>query len=409
MAKKSYVGNPQGYARLIPDKGYIGNEHGYSRKLLKGYIGNEDGESRQFWPSVIKVTKAIFSKYISFNIPGNVVSINAVSNWSAQKVYAYYAYGGYGTFAYNIGPFTCLSCLDIQDYINFWFNRNPVNITWDYSSQGIQEWYINIPGGNDDWWLSIPTLLFGVSHISFVLDGFSTLTNVYIGVATRQDDERWTEPTVFYKGERIDTGTNVVVEMDLADVRADFIYIHAANVVNFTTRIKIREINVTYERCYGIVNSEGITYYVHFPRFGLWYYSLDSEPAVIEALGAVYMLLFDTDNTYSGDDFYVEQTPEGTGEFGTGDTYVLFISKNTFTVKKDLADLVNNYGNYTTESVTYQTKTTYYVLIKYQNLRQNRFRPYYSHAYTHYGGWASNPAAAIGKMGKDILYDGNIS
>lgn len=398
MAKKIYVGvsNKARKGKKI----YVGVVN-KARKGIKAYIGDENGKARQWWPSIVYVLKNIFTAakgMVNYDFTSWITA--SPDNQAQLKEYTSYYSGDYGTAYRYRAKYSCLNCLDARS--GTIGPNNPVKYIQDGNT-----WLLEIPGGDSEWWLTIPTLIFNLTKIEFMVDGFSSFNIVRVGIATRASDEGVETPNVTQVSDIIGTATYRTLTLNVNNIRADYIYINVSNSI-FTggTKLRVRSIKATFERTYGIVNGEDYPFYINFARFAKATSNIPTELLVTAATSAVYMLLFNENNTYADDHIYTD-VENGDG-WGSGNTYAVFISKNTFTI---------NWCSGTTigQAETIQTgvsdnKTIYYFIYTLTSTEAGNTEPFYNYAYTYYDGWANEPniAQIIAGMGKKILFDGPI-
>lgn len=402
MAKKAYVGIGD-KARTVKNIFIgVGNK---ARKVVKAYVGDENGKARQWWPSLI--SKTIFNGFVGFGFYDfTTYSATSRSVQDSFVEYTKYAYTGNdrgGFLFYHL--FTGFNVFETGTNNSSVGPNNPVRYRLD------PDWKLEIPAGESyEWWMTIPILAFGVVEVEVSVTGYSTFEICYVGIATRVQDNTREKPDYYSQGAQVENQT-VRIKFSTNSRRADYLYISGSNFMGFGTRLRINEIKITCERPYGKVygvypgTEQPWMLNVNFPRFGYDIGGSYAELMVTAATSAVYMLIYTSNNDYIGDHEYADI--KNGDSWGTGTTFVIFISKNTFTL--NWCQYTNIGPAQTINSASLDGKTTYYFRYVLPADAQAVTAPLYNHAYTEYiaQDWSDIPTK-IASLGNSVLYDHTI-
>lgn len=401
MSKKAYIGIST-KARTVKNI-YIGVGN-KARKVIKAYVGDENGKARQWWPSVEKLVRLLFNDGFKFHThfvqsrtEGFSLADADNTKYSTGDITLYdWMFTGYNVVIDGTGTHGPLKPL-LYTYGTGEFAEKKVlktqNITVS-SDTGVN--------------IYIPTLMFGLSRIQFVISGGSFYSILRFGIGVRVQDEEQELPNTVSGGYLFEWAnqSNVTVSLDCNDIRADYIYLKYSNSVFSTGYITINRIVATYERTYGIVINtlspigqpyQPAKYYLNYPKFGFLVGSF-FEFSIKSATSAVWTLVFNTDNYYDGDNIYADV--DSGNYWGTGDTYFILISKKPFVVAQSWNDNTVN-----SSSTDYNGKAVYYyfyILPEYFK----RGSPMHSYAYTRYEGWNTNDESVFARMGYNLFYAG---
>jgi len=404
MPKKAYIGISD-KARQVKNI-YIGVNN-VAKKVIKAYVGDANGKARQWWPSAI--VKKLFTKLYGIdNYDFNPRSTISPSVQPELKEYTAYYTGDFGT-AFRYKGFTCFNLVDSTD--GNMGPLRPIKYIREYDDSTLV-WKLEVPGNynsSNRWWLCIPVLLFGLSQLDILVTGSSYNVIVGHGVATRVSDDTVETPTFTGSSYGLGSGTTTLT-WKFNDIRADYIYLSGYNFFG-SDKITIREITVTYQRAYGKVYKTDplsglpIVLNVNFPKFGYSIGGSYAELLVTAASSAVYMLIYTSNNDFVGNHEYTDI--ENGDTWGTGTTFVIFISKNTFTL--NWCQGTNIGPAQTINSASYSGKTTYYFYYVLPIEVHTESEPMYNHAYNIYNAldWNNIPTAIAG-LGNSILYEGPI-
>ena len=405
MAKKAYIG-VENIARNVKNI-YIG-VNDVARKIVKGYIGDENGIARQWWPSII--WKHIFRRVYDFNSEDFTI-YSATKKVNQMDWVEYTKYGAVSDRGDLVAQ-NMFSCFNVVETGTGTVGpSNPVHYTFDYEGT-ITAWKLEIPQGEASaWWMCIPIFAFGVVAIEADVTGYSASEVCEVGIATRVSDDTKQAPN-YYSQNALIEGQTVIFDFSTNPQRADYLYIAASNNDALGTKLWINEIKIACERTYGKVDVIRPLPYiplinVNFPRFGYRIGSDYAELLVTNASSAVYMVIFNSDNSYINDHEYTDI--DNGDSWGTGLTYVLFISKNTFSL--NWCQGINIAQALTLQSITIwefgEPYTSYFYLYTVPSGALQYASPMYNHAYTQYrDDWinTSGRDTIIGTIGRDILY-----
>jgi len=289
--------------------------------------------------------------------------------------------------------------------------NNPVKYVTEYE-QSTLTWKLEIPAGESyDWWMTIPILAIGVVEVEADVTGYASFEICQVGIATRVQDNTKEIPDYFFQSAQV-TNQTVKIRFSTNSKRADFLYIAGTNFMGFGTRLRINEIKITCERPYGKVYfyspgppPSAQIYNVNFPRFGYRIGSSYAELMVTAATSAVYMVIYTSNNDFNGDHEYTDI--ESGDSWGTGTTFVIFISKKTFTL--NWCQNTNIGPAQSISSASLSGNTTYYFYYVVPAAIHTSAAPMYNHAYTFYDSLSwGDIATTIAALGNSILYNGTI-
>lgn len=401
MAKKAYIGIGD-KARTIKNT-YVGVGD-KARKVIKAYVGDENGKAKQWWPSIVKVTKRIFDDFFNYYSHFVWARTNSFSLADTDNTKYYMSSSEYGIYLWM---FTSYNTVD--DSTGAHGSNSPLMFaygTGEFATKNVLKTRQLSYSGRVH--IFIPTLMFGVSKLQFVLSGGSTFTIVRVGAGIRVQDKQQEIPDTVVTSIQLQGEQNVTVSLDCDDIRVDYIYLQITNSILAAGSITLNRITATYERTYGIVNNtlppigqpyQPRKYYLNYPKSGYLINGGQLEFNIISASSAVWLLVFNSDNCYDGDHVYADVTQ---GDYwGTGNTFFIFISKDAFVIKRE-----PDGATFNPYIVTYGNDRVYWYHLTVPPTAT--YIPLHNYAYTRYEGWnqytdLENLAA---RMGYNLFYAG---